>query len=253
MEEGVQMKTTRNIIYLLCAAVILVLSGCTQDNNSGAGSSSSGSATASNLDAIYDAAISDPRRPAEEVQRDAGRKPAEVLKFFGVAPGQSSVIANNSGRRAGEEFQTQYREQYASYGNVELNFETPEEVSLADNSVDMVLLSLAIHHWHYSEDTGEFVPDISLTRYDNIRRILKPGGVFAVIDHAAAEGATRQASDELHRIPSEVVKADLALAGFVLVAESDIHSNHPNDDVTVRWGRDPRDATMRIVHKYIKP
>jgi predicted methyltransferase len=276
MEEGVQMKTTRNIIYLLCAAVILVLSGCTQDNNSGAGSSSSGSATASNLDAIYDAAISDPRRPAEEVQRDAGRKPAEVLKFFGVAPGQrildlgsgdgyftrilsgivgdtGSVIANNSGRRAGEEFQTQYREQYASYGNVELNFETPEEVSLADNSVDMVLLSLAIHHWHYSEDTGEFVPDISLTRYDNIRRILKPGGVFAVIDHAAAEGATRQASDELHRIPSEVVKADLALAGFVLVAESDIHSNHPNDDVTVRWGRDPRDATMRIVHKYIKP
>ncbi len=117
----------------------------------------------------------------------------------------------------------------------------------------MVLLSLGIHHWHYSDDTGEFIPDFSLNRYDNIMRMLKPGGVFAVIDHAAAEGDTRQNSDELHRIPSEVVKADLALTGFVLESESDVHANNPNDDVTARWTRDPRDATVRIVHKYIKP
>lgn len=269
------MKSTRNTIYFLCAAVILMLSGCAQEGDGG----SSGAVTSSggtDLDGIYEAALNDPRRPAEEVARDAGRKPAEVLKFFGAAPGQrildlgsgdgyftrilsgivgdtGSVIANNSGRRAGEEFQAQYREQYASYGNVELNFENPEQVSLPDNSLDMVLLSLAIHHWHYSEDTGEFVPGVSLQRYDNIYRMLKPGGVFAVIDHAAAEDASRLVSNELHRIPSEVVKADLALAGFVLEAESDIHANNPNDDVTVRWTRDPRDATVRIVHKYIKP
>ena len=269
------MKLTRLSTYLLGTALLLVLSGCSQDSNTSS-SGAGGSSSTSSLDTIYNAAINDSRRPAEEVSRDAGRKPAEVLKFFGVAPGQrildlgsgdgyftrilsgivgdsGSVIANNSGRRAGEEFQTQYREQYASYANVELNFENPENVSLPDNSLDMVLLSLAIHHWHHAEDTGEFVPEISLKRYDNIYRMLKPGGIFAVIDHASAEDDSRQHSDEIHRIPSRVVKADLALAGFVLEAESDIHANHPNDDVTVRWTQDPRDATVRIVHKYIKP
>lgn len=270
------MNLTKHTVYLLGAVLLLILSGCAQEDDSSADMTSSGAAPESSLDAIYEAAINDSRRPAEEVSRDAGRKPAEVLKFFGVAPGQrvldlgsgdgyftrilsgivgdsGSVIANNSGRRAGEEFQAQYREQYASYANVELNFENPEDVSLPDNSLDMVLLSLAIHHWHYSEDTGEFVPNMSLVRYDNIYRMLKPGGVFAVIDHASADDASRQLSDELHRIPSPVVKADLALAGFVLEAESDIHAVSSSDDVNVRWTRDPRDATVRIVHKYIKP
>ena len=47
----------------------------------------------------------------------------------------------------------------------------------------MALLSLSIHHWHYSEDSGEFVPLLALGRYDNIFRMLKSGGVFAVIEH----------------------------------------------------------------------
>ena len=223
----------------------------------------------------YQAAIADPRRPAEEVARDAGRKPIQVLQFFGVAPGQrvvdvgsgdgyftrilsgivgseGSVVANNSGRRSSDEFRAKYTEQYSSYNNVELNFENPEDISLPDNSVDMVLLSLTIHHWHHSDETGEFVPSIAMERFENILRILKPGGFFAVIDHDAAEGATRVYSDEIHRIPGAIAIADITLAGFELDAESDIHAN-PNDDVTIRWTQDPRDATKRIVQRYRKP
>src|SRR5580658_3142465 len=37
------------------------------------------------------AAIADPGRPAEDTARDADRKPAEVLTFVGVKPGQTVV------------------------------------------------------------------------------------------------------------------------------------------------------------------
>src|SRR5271166_5981530 len=43
---------------------------------------------ASRPDAVA-AAVADPGRPAADVQRDANRKPAEVLKFAGVKPGDA--------------------------------------------------------------------------------------------------------------------------------------------------------------------
>ena len=293
------MKVYLRSYLVIFSTCLLIISGCSEQSSAPAGSSSSTavpqasapqttSSSASsgrvviqsipadvNSD-IYESALSDSRRPLEETGRDSGRKPTEVLKFLGVAPGvrvvdissgdgyytrilsgvvgsNGSVVANNSGRRSSDEFKAKYTEQYSSYDNVQLNFENPEDISLPDNSVDVVLLSLAIHHWHHDDASGEFTPSLSLTRYENILRILKPGGIFAVIDHAAAPGAGRQASDEIHRIPADITISDVSLAGFVLEGESSIHANHPEDDVTIRWTQNPRDATNRIVLKFRKP
>jgi predicted methyltransferase len=227
---------------------------------------------------IYEAAVADPRRPAEDVERDAGRKPAEVIEFFGIQPGhrvidmasgggyftriysgvvgpEGSVVTQNSGRRVDDERKANLAAQYATYDNVELNFEAPVQMSLPDNSVDVVTLTLSMHHWHYSADEGEALPMSARARYENIYRMLKPGGVFAVVEHRSQDDATRQASAELHRIPSPVVIADLTSVGFELGAESDIHANHPEDDVTGKWGggNTPRGMTNRIVHRYVKP
>jgi predicted methyltransferase len=265
------MKSTIRTALILITAT-LALAGCSRDD-AGSETAATGGATPARA---YQDAVADQRRPAEDRQRDAGRKPAEVLRFFGIAPGQTvldissgggyftriisgvvgsegEVIANNSGSRVDDAFKKQMEDQYADYDNVELNYENPEDISLPDNSLDAVLLSLSVHHWHYDEDSGEFIPDIALERYDNIMRMLKPGGVFAVIDHAAAPGMSRQASDEIHRIPEEIAEMDITLAGFVLDAKSDIHANNPGDDTTARWDRDPRDATVRLVHRYVKP
>ena len=38
--------------------------------------------------ADWQAALTDPSRPEADRARDAARKPAEVLDFFGIAPGQ---------------------------------------------------------------------------------------------------------------------------------------------------------------------
>ncbi len=293
------MKVNLRTYIVLFSTCLLILSGCSEQSGAPAENSSSSAmpqpaapqATPSSASSgrtviqsipadvnndIYEAALADSRRPMEETGRDSGRKPIEVLKFFGVAPGvrvvdissgdgyytrilsgvvgsNGSVVANNSGRRSSDEFKAIYTEQYSTYDNVELNFENPEDISLPDNSVDVVLLSLAIHHWHHDDASGEFTPPISITRYENILRILKPGGIFAVIDHAASPGAGRQASDAIHRIPADITISDVTLVGFVLEGESSIHANHPEDDVTIRWTQNPRDATNRIVLKFRKP
>ena len=277
------MKINNKTIFVFFAVIVLmVTTGCSREDSSPqTDMMTTQESQVAEISTIYQAAVADHRRPAVDVARDAGRKPIQVLKFFGLKPGQrvidftsgigyftrviseivgseGSVVAHNSGRRMNsrlinDEFKADMLEQYSSYDNVEVNYETVETMSLPDNSIDVVLLSLALHHWHHSEESGEFIPQIALQRYDNVMRMLKPGGVFAIIDHEAAEGMSREASDAIHRIPRDIAIADITLAGFVFDSESDVHVNHPDDDVTVRWTREPRDATKRIVQLYRKP
>jgi predicted methyltransferase len=276
------MQIINKTIIVFFTVILLMLSGCSREESiSQIEMTATQESQSENTSNIYQVAVADPRRPAEDVARDAGRKPVQALEFFGIIPGQrvvdftsgigyftriisvivgteGSVVAHNSGRRMNsnlinDEFKADLLEQYTSYSNVEVNYETVEEMSLPDNSVDVILLSLALHHWHHSEESGDFMPQIALKRFDNVMRMLKSGGVFAIIDHEAAEGMTRIASDAIHRIPRDIAIADLTLAGFILESESDTHANHPDDDLTIRWTREPRDATKRIVQRYRKP
>ena len=82
---------------------------------------------------------------------------------------------------------------------------------------------------------------------------LKPGGVYVVLDHAAAAGSGIAATDSLHRIEPARVKADVLAAGFRLDSESAILAN-PADDHT-RNVFDPaiRNHTDQFLFKFRKP
>ncbi len=60
---------------------------------------------------------------------------------------------------------------------------------------------------------------------------LKPGGVYLIIDHAAAKGAGATLSPKLHRIEEAAVIAEVTAAGFRLAGESPVLRN-PADDHT---------------------
>ena len=62
-------------------------------------------------------------------------------------------------------------------------------------------------------------------------RALKPGGRFVIVDHTAPAGSKLTATDTTHRIDPEVVKADMAAAGFRFVGESSALRN-PADPLT---------------------
>jgi predicted methyltransferase len=57
---------------------------------------------------------------------------------------------------------------------------------------------------------------------------LKPGGVFVVLDHAAAPGSGLSATETLHRIDPDAVINEVLAAGFVLDGTSYILAN-PED------------------------
>ncbi len=82
---------------------------------------------------------------------------------------------------------------------------------------------------------------------------LKPGGVYIVLDHAAAAGSGIGATDTLHRIDPARVKADVLAAGFKLDAESGILAN-PADDHTKRvFDPSVRDHTDQFLYRFKKP
>lgn len=83
--------------------------------------------------------------------------------------------------------------------------------------------------------------------------LLKPGGIYIVIDHASAPGTGITTTNTLHRIEPAVVKAQVIAAGFQFVGESDALRN-PADDHSLKVF-DPaiRGHTDQFIYKFRKP
>jgi predicted methyltransferase len=82
---------------------------------------------------------------------------------------------------------------------------------------------------------------------------LKPGGVFVILDHAAAPGAPDNVTETLHRIDEARVKADMAKAGFKLDAESKILANPADDHSKMVFNPAIRGKTDQFLLKFRKP
>jgi predicted methyltransferase len=82
---------------------------------------------------------------------------------------------------------------------------------------------------------------------------LKPGGIYVVLDHAAAAGSGIAATDTLHRIDPARVKSDVLAAGFKLEAESSILANPADDHTKNVFDPSIRDHTDQFLFKFKKP
>lgn len=82
---------------------------------------------------------------------------------------------------------------------------------------------------------------------------LKPGGVFVILDHAAAAGSGLRDTDTIHRIDPARVKADLAAAGFVFDGESRILANPADDHTKMVFDPSVRGKTDQFLYKFRKP
>jgi predicted methyltransferase len=82
---------------------------------------------------------------------------------------------------------------------------------------------------------------------------LKPGGVYVVLDHAAAAGSGISATDTLHRIDPARVKADVLAAGFKLQAQSSILANKDDDHTKNVFDPSIRNHTDQFLFRFKKP
>jgi predicted methyltransferase len=82
---------------------------------------------------------------------------------------------------------------------------------------------------------------------------LKPGGVYVILDHAAAAGSGIEATETLHRIDPARVKSDVLAAGFKLESESSILANPADDHTKTVFDPSIRDHTDQFLFKFKKP
>jgi len=82
---------------------------------------------------------------------------------------------------------------------------------------------------------------------------LKPGGVYVVLDHAAAPGSGVDATETLHRIDPARVKQDVLAAGFKLDGESSILANPADDHTQKVFDPSIRGHTDQFLLRFKKP
>jgi predicted methyltransferase len=201
------------------------------------------------------AAVADPGRPKADTDRDAERRPAEVLAFTGVKPGAVVVDLLPGGGYFTRIFSKAVGPRgrvYAivpqeivkafpkaadginavaadpAYANVTVLVE-PVNALTTPMPVDLVWTAQNYHDMH-----DPFLGPADLGKVNAaIAAALKPGGVYLVLDHAAAAGSGLADTNTLHRIDEASVKAEVAAAGFKLVATSDLLHN-PADNHTLK-------------------
>jgi predicted methyltransferase len=221
------------------------------------------------------AAIAAEDRSPEDRALDAGRKPGEVFTFFKIAPGQKigelfagggyttemlarivgeggKVYAQNTKEIMDKFARKPWSERAAKpiMKNV-VGVEQPTETPFPPEAknLDAVVSVLNYHDFVWMKvDRAKMNKAV----FD----ALKPGGIYAIIDHSAAEKSGTRDVETFHRIDEETVKQEVTAAGFKLDAESDVLRN-PAD--TRDWNGSPKAAaekrgtTDRFVLRFVKP
>jgi len=212
-------------------------------------------------------------RSDEDRARDVHRKPVEVLEFLGLKPGDTVVdiwaaggwyteVLSNAVGDDGRVYSQnppsvlQFRDGVhdrtltarladGRLGNVERINVVLAESSIEKSSVDLAITALNFHDVY--NKNGE---EAAVVFMASVYAVLRPGGVFAVIDHVGNACAD---NTSIHRIDPELAKVAAISAGFVVEAEGDVLS-HPEDDHTKKVF-DPtiRGETDRFILKLRKP
>ena len=82
---------------------------------------------------------------------------------------------------------------------------------------------------------------------------LKPGGVYIVLDHAAAANAAEDVTSKLHRAKESTVRQQVEAAGFRFAGSSHVlHNAADNGTMPVRE-QDVAGKTNQFVLKFQKP
>ena len=221
----------------------------------------------------YAAALADPARPAADRARDAERKPAELLAFAEIAPGEkvgdfvmgsgyvTRLLAAAVGP-AGRVYAFQpaefiaFRKQYgddqaavdAAYDNVDA-VGGPFAAPAFPEPLDTIVTVQNFHDLYlkpFPEGTGA-------RGSAALFAALKPGGTLVVVDHSAPGGSGTALSDSLHRIDKAAVVAALTGAGFTLEAESDLYARVDDPRTANVFDAAIRGKTDQFTLRFRKP
>ena len=234
-----------------------------------------GTTAASAAPSYVVSAIQDAGRTNADRALDAERFPAQMVLFAGVRPGSRVMDL-----LAGEGYFTRIfakvvgvkgyvyayspteldsiiqkrfpgvdvKKQFSAYSNVTV-LHAPINSLYAPEALDVVWTSQNYHDLHDSF----FKPADLAVINKAIFNALKPGGVYIVLDHAAAAGSGLRDTDTLHRVDEETVKQEVLAAGFKLVGESKLLRNPKDMRDKLVFDPSIRHHTDQFILKFMKP
>jgi len=224
------------------------------------------------IPAYIAAAVANPARPQADRDRDALRKPDQVLTFAGVEPGQQvlelipgggyftrllsgAVGATGHVTEAVPQLSGAPDVKQASNGvAADPNFKNVSEIAMTPDAlakagpVDLVWTSQNYHDLHLTRLKLDVVGLDKL-----IYAALKPGGTFFIEDHAAKPGTGTSTTDAEHRIDEDFVKQEVESVGFKLAGESDVLRNPADDHSLLVFNPAIRGHTDQFLLKFEKP
>ena len=197
-----------------------------------------------------EAAMKSPHREPNNAGRDKYRHPVETMEFFGLTPEMTVVeISPGAGwytellapvlaakgklvipvydpksedtviRYFGVGADLMLGKSEELYGKVQRVVNTSlDELALGeDGSADMVLVFRMLHNWHRNGKWDSYIK--------SVHSVLKPGGVLAVIQHRAPEGAQPDESAQKGYLSEAFVIEKMEAAGFELAEKYEINAN----------------------------
>ena len=188
------------------------------------------------------AAVADTARPDTDKERDAARKPGETMAFAGVKAGMTvaelgpgrgyytRLLAKAVGPK-GKVYAVITAAQAArpgvldglnalatAYPNIKV-LTVEYATMMLPEKVDLFWTTENYHDFHNGPTAD--IAALNKAVFNN----LKPGGIFYVEDHNAADGAGLEATSKFHRMDVAVAKSELTAAGFKLDGEGDLLRN----------------------------
>lgn len=220
--------------------------------------------------AAVKAGIADPAR-ADQASDDARRKPAAVIAFAGVGPGDKVIdffpgsgywtriftgVVGPTGRVYA--LWPMGTEQYAekplpalkarNLANVTAELQTTP-IPTAAEPVD-VFWTVQNYHDIPNDGRGE----VAINGFNRaVLAGLKPGGTYLIIDHADAAGSGMTGTSTKHRIDPAVVKVQVTAAGFTFEGSSKALADKTDDHSKSVFDPAIRGKTDQFVMKFRKP
>lgn len=219
------------------------------------------------------AALADASRPADQRERDAARKPAEILAFAGIKPGHKvadfvmgggywtrilSPLVGPKGKVYAYQ-PAEFIKFRAAYGEEQKTAVAglTNTVALNDSLGALIFPEpldaiVTVQNYHdlflqpFPKGTGEAV-----TR--KLYNSLKPGGVLLVVDHVANADPENKAPTALHRIDPAVARRELEKAGFRFAGKLDLLRNTTDPHTASVFDASVRGKTDQFIFKFVRP
>lgn len=214
-------------------------------------------------------------RSPEDRALDAGRKPEQLLTFFGVHPGQRVAelgagggytaellarVVGPSGRVFGQNSQFLLERFAEKPWSERLRKPVMQNVVRVDRAFDDPLppdaapLDAVLNVLFYHDTVWQGVDRDAMNQA--VFRALRSGGIYGIVDHSARPNDGLTQTETLHRIEERLVIEEVERAGFRLVDQAYFFKNCADArdwNASPRVAGDQRGTSDRFVLKFIKP